>query len=362
LCDGNTEGAITKFGKMDSKSLAQMIMESVREPLLALDERFNIQFASGSFHRAFQISPEETHHRPLFELDSGAWDIPELRSLVERCLFERCAVDGFEIAHEFARIGRRVLLLHISPTGDTNDRGILVGFEDVTERRLVEREKAYLQSQTDDLLRQKEMLLEEMQHRILNSLQIIASILMLKARTVASEETREQLQDAHRRVLSVAAVQRHLHVSGRSELVEVAPYLTHLCASLAGSMLGEGSPDMLKVIAENGTVTSAEAVSLGLIVTELLINALKHAFPHPSAADAVAVRYETHGADWSLSVSDNGVGQKGGGSAGKGGLGTSLVKALAHQLGAVIETTTEPPGMRVSIVHSKMMAGLPLVA
>lgn len=347
---------------MDNNSLTRTIVESVREPLLALDERFNIQFASGSFHRSFQISPEETEHRPLFELDGGAWNIPELRSLVERCLSERCAVVGFEIAHEFARIGRRVLLLHISPTGDTNDRGILVGFEDVTERRLVEREKADLQSRTDDLLRQKEMLLEEMQHRILNSLQIIASILMLKARTVASEETREQLQDAHRRVLSVAAVQRHLHVSGRNELVEVAPYLTTLCASLAGSMLGEGSPDMLKVVAENGAVTSAEAVSLGLIVTELLINALKHAFPRPTAADAVVVRYEADGAEWTLSVSDNGIGRPSGGNAAQGGLGTSLVKALAQQLGAQIETTVGPPGMRVSIAHSTVMSRLAQVA
>jgi nitrogen-specific signal transduction histidine kinase len=181
------------------KSLAQTIMESVREPLLALDHRLNIQFASGSFHRSFQISPEETHHRPFFELDGGAWDIPEFRFLLERCLSERCAIEGFEIAHEFERVGRRVLLLHISPTDDTNDGGIIIGFEDVTERRLVEEEKSNLQLQTDDLLRQKEMLLEEMQHRILNSLQIIASILMLKARSVASDETREQLQDAHRR-------------------------------------------------------------------------------------------------------------------------------------------------------------------
>ena len=361
MCDG-TEGPIKQVGKMDKESLGQTILESVREPLLALDERFAIQFASGSFHRFFQISPEETDHRPLFELDSGAWDIPELRSLLERCLFERCAGEGFEIGHEFARIGRRVLLLHISPTGETNDRGILVGFEDVTERRLVERERADLQSQTDDLLRQKEMLLEEMQHRILNSLQIIASILMLKSRSVASDETREQLQDAHRRVLSVAAVQRHLHVSGRNELVEVAPYLTTLCASLAGSMLGEGSPDMLKVVAEKGAVTSAEAVSLGLIVTELLINALKHAFPRPTAADAVVVRYEADGAEWTLSVSDNGIGRPSGGNAAKGGLGTSLVKALAQQLGAQIETTVGPPGMRVSIVHSTVMSRLAQVA
>jgi chemotaxis protein methyltransferase CheR len=109
-------------------------------------------------------------------------------------------------------------------------------------------------------------------------------------------------------------------------------------------------------------VTSAEAVSLGLIVTELLINALKHAFPHPTAADAVVVRYEADGAEWTLSVSDNGVGRPSRGNAAKGGLGTSLVKALAQQLGAQIETTGGPPGMSVSIVHSTVMSRLAQVA
>jgi two-component sensor histidine kinase len=347
---------------MDDPSLAQTIVESVREPLLAVDEDFHILFASRSFHRSFQISPEDTHHRPLFELDGGVWEIPTLRLIIERCLSQHCAVEGFEIAKAFPRIGHRVLLLHISPTGDVHHRGMILGFEDVTDRRLIEQEKTDLQSQTDDLLRQKEMLLEEMQHRILNSLQIIASILMLKARSVASEETREQLQNAHRRVLSVAAVQRHLHVSGRSELVEVAPYLTNLCASLAGSMLGEGNPEMLNVIADYSRVTSAQAVSLGLIVTELLINALKHAFPSPGPADAVVVRYQVDGADWILSVSDNGIGQTTVESRGKGGLGTSLVKALANQLGAQIKMTSGPAGMCVSVAHSPLVPNLALVA
>jgi two-component system, chemotaxis family, CheB/CheR fusion protein len=79
---------------MDRKSLAQMIVESVREPLLALDGRLNIQFASGSFRRSFRINQEETHHRPVFEPDDCAWDIPQFRSPLERCLFERCAVEG----------------------------------------------------------------------------------------------------------------------------------------------------------------------------------------------------------------------------------------------------------------------------
>ena len=78
--------------------------------------------------------------------------------------------------------------------------------EDVTERLILEREK-------DELLRQKDVLLEEMDHRIANSLQIIASIILMKARGVESEETRLHLQDAHKRVMSVAAVQKQLHAS-----------------------------------------------------------------------------------------------------------------------------------------------------
>ena len=83
-----------------------------------------------------------------------------------------------------------------------------------------------------ELLREKDMLLEEMAHRVANSLQIIASILLLKARTVQSEETRLQLEDAHQRVLSVAAVQQHLHVTGdgnsRSSLAITLPnYAKH---------------------------------------------------------------------------------------------------------------------------------------
>ena len=128
-------------------------------------------------------------------------------------------------------------------------------------------------------MRQKELLLEEMQHRIANSLQIIASILLLKARSVQSEETRGHLQDAHKRVMSVAAVQQHLQASGHGEPIAVGPYLSKLCATLAQSMIGETRPVALETKVSGGTVVSSEAVSIGLIVIESVINALKHAFP-----------------------------------------------------------------------------------
>jgi chemotaxis protein methyltransferase CheR len=196
-----------------------------------------------------------------------------------------------------------------------------------------------------------------MQHRIVNSLQIIASILMLKARAVTSEETRQHLQDAHRRVMSVAAVQQHLHSSGQTDKIEIAPYLSKLCESLAESMIGESRPAELKVTADENYVLSADAISIGLIVTELVINALKYAFPDPAKAASVCVDYEVNGMDWKLSVSDNGIGRaKDSGPPAKGGLGTSLVKALAHQLDAKVELVSSSDGMRVSVTHSTFVS------
>ena len=98
-----------------------------------------------------------------------------------------------------------------------------------------------------ELLRQKQVLLQEMQHRVANSLQIIASILLLKARTVKSEETRAHLKEAHQRVMSVAAVQEQLHASGHGELIERGPYLSRLCETLAASMIGDSRPIGLDV-------------------------------------------------------------------------------------------------------------------
>src|SRR3984893_14139680 len=178
---------------------------------------------------------------------------------------------------------------------------LLLTIADVTEQRAMEQEMK-------ELMWQKELLLEEMQHRVANSLTIIASILMLKAKTVQSEETRQHLQDAHSRVMSVAAVQNHLHAAGQIGSIEMAPYLSRLCEALAESMIGESRPILLKVEARAGHVPSRQAVSIGLLVTELVINALKHAFPAVTRGGQVVVAYELAGTNWKLSISENGIG------------------------------------------------------
>jgi chemotaxis protein methyltransferase CheR len=288
--------------------------------------------------------------RAVYALGDGQWNIPALRFLLENIAPQHTMLEGYEVEREFPGIGRRSMLLSAREVvSQRNARKlILLTIEDVTERRAAEREMA-------ELLLQKEMLLQEMQHRIANSLQIIASILLLKARTVQSEQTRMHLRDAHQRVMSVAAVQQQLLASSHGNPVYIGPYLSRLSQPLAASMTDDSRPISLEVQAEGGgTASSAEAASIGLIVTELVINAFKHAFVGDEAAGLVVVAYEAAETSWRLAVSDNGIGTPKGQSDSdkpRPGLGTIIVAALAKQLDARVEVTRSRRGTTVSITH-----------
>jgi two-component sensor histidine kinase len=336
----------------EARAFAQAIVDTVREPFLVLDKDLRVLAASRSFYSAFKVSPEDTQGRLLYTLGDGQWDIPKLHLLLEKIVPEHGVMEGYEVEHEFPGIGSRTMLLNARQVfyeGGSHTT-ILLGIDDVTAQRVLEREK-------DVLLRQKDMLFEELQHRVSNSLQIIASIILMKARAVQSEETRLHLQDAHKRVLSVAAVQKQLHASGTTGSIAIERYLSSLCESLASSMIGDSRPISLKVNSDGGYASSREAESLGLIVTELVMNALKHAYPNEKTKGQITVTYDVAGTNWKLSVSDNGTGKPDGVFAqAKSGLGTGIIKALSHQLGAQVETLSGPGGTTVSITHATFPA------
>ena len=332
----------------DGITLAHAIVDTVRDPLVVLDHDLRVIAASRSFYETFRLVRDDVRGQLLYEIDGNQWDIPELRDLLETISNGQATIEGYEVDREFPVIGRRVMLLNARKV--FYEKGahttVLLAFEDITSRRAIER-------QVQELLQEKDMLLEEMQHRVANSLQIIASILLIKARTVQSEETRLQLEDAHQRVLSVAAVQQHLHVVAGGKPIEIGNYLTKLCETLAQSMIGDGRPISLKVDADAGTAISRDAVSIGLIVTELVMNALKHAFTRETRDAAIVVAYRVAGFDWKLTVSDNGVGKPDVvASQTKPGLGTSLIKALTRQLDAVVDIASNSTGTAVSVTHA----------
>jgi chemotaxis protein methyltransferase CheR len=339
----------------DAQTLAQAIVNTIVEPFLVLDPQLRVLAASRSFYATFKVDPDHTVGELLYALGDGHWDIPALRLLLETIIPQKTVMEGFEVELDFPNVGRRNMLLNARKVVYENSSSatILLAFHDDTVRRDIEREKEVLQLRSDELLRQKQTLLDEMQHRVANSLQIIASILMLKARAVTSEEARKHLNDAHQRVMSVASVQQHLHTVDGIDQIEVGAYLTKLCGSLASSMVSEGQPIDIAVTADAGVIPSKDAISIGLIVTELMINAIKYAFPVLRAGAKIGVSYEVQGHDWKLVVADNGVGKQDddAGSA-SGGLGTAIVQALVRQLDARVDIASGPAGMSVSITRA----------
>jgi two-component sensor histidine kinase len=277
------------------------VIASSNEPLLFLNADLEIIAASASFCRTFQIDPATIPGRKLSELGGGEWDMPKLSSLLKATASGSVEIAAYEI--DLIRKGKETRNLLVN-AHQLNDAGrepvrLLVAVTDVTLVRAEARQK-------DELIREKAILLQEVQHRVANSLQIIASLLMQSARRVQSEEARGHLHDAHQRVMSIAAVQRHLASSTPGD-VALAPYFAQLCESLGASMIHDSKQLSIAVTVDDSVVSANVSVSLGLIITELVINALKHAFPERRHGK-IKIDYRSDGSDWTLSVVDDGVG------------------------------------------------------
>ena len=328
-------------------ALALALVASSDAPILLLDGDLTVVAASASFCHAFQIDPAATEGSSLFALGAGEWDVPQLRSLLRATLSGAAQIDAYEMDLTRSDRGSRRLVItaHQLDHGDPLNVRLLLSVSDVTDARLAERLK-------DDLLREKAILYQELQHRVDNSLQIIASVLMQSARRISSAQTRSHLFDAHSRVMSVAALQSQL-VASRVGEVPLGVYFTELCQSIGASMIQDHDKLRLRVETDDSVALADASVSLGLIVTELVINALKHAFPLNRGGD-ILVSYKSSPAAWTLSVTDDGVGMPTVRVPTKG-LGTSIVEALAKQLHATVDTADAGPGTRVSIVHKSLL-------
>jgi PAS domain S-box-containing protein len=326
-------------------SLTMAVVSASPGPLLLLDGGLHVVGASASFCDAFGLDRDQLIGRPFFAVGAGEWDRPQLRSLMEATVSGAATIDAYEldIARPHHATRRLIVQARRLDYLDLANLRVLVAVSDVTEARKDERLK-------DEAIRQNTVLLQEVRHRVANSLQIIASVLMQNARKTQSDETRAHLHDAHHRVMSVAAMERLLSISEDGD-VAVQSYFRRLCESIAASMIGDPERISLSVGGGEGVVDARVSVSLGLIVTELVINALKHAFPD-GRAGAIVVDYEFKGPNWTLSVSDDGVGMPTDSALIRTGLGTSIVEALARQLEATVRSAPAHPGTKVSIEHT----------
>lgn len=167
------------------------VVVSSNEPLLFLTDDLKVIAASASFCRAFEIDPATVTGRPLSQLGHGEWAMPKLASLLRATASGSARIEAYEI--DLVRPDHKARQLVVNARtlddGDADNIRLLLAITDVTDMRAEARLK-------DNLVRDKAMLLQEVQHRVANSLQIIASVLMQSARRVQSEEARGHLQNA----------------------------------------------------------------------------------------------------------------------------------------------------------------------
>jgi two-component sensor histidine kinase len=327
----------------DNMSIA--LISSSYAPLVLLKEDLTVIAASKSFCLAFGLDYAGVTGKKFTELGRGEWNVRQLNSLLQATIAGKAAIDVYEM--DLIRTGEKTLRLlinaHTLDYFEAESIRVVLAITDVTSQRLAEKHK-------DDLVREKQLLLQEVQHRVANSLQIIASVLLQSARKVQSSETREHLHDAHNRVMSIAMLQKHLS-STSVENVGLRSYFSDLCASIGASMIGNPERIKLTTHCDDSVVDPDISVSLGLVVTELVINSLKHAFPGRTQHGSITVDYRSDGNAWTLVVVDDGVGMPKDEEDRKPGLGTGIVEALAGQLNAVVSVTDQAPGTQVSVTH-----------
>ena len=341
------------------------MVRSSTSPLVLLDGALLVVTASDSFCAAFRLDPATIEGQSVFALGQGEWDLARLRSLLG-AVVGGAATRPYELLFESSGTGGRRCLRVDAHTLDYDDPGtvrILMAVEDVTDARAATRHN-------EQLIADKLLLNRELQHRVANSLQIIASVLMQSALRVGSDEARTHLHQAHNRVLSIAEVQRQLATTGE-DAIALLPYVTQLCASIAASMIPDPTRLSIAVDVDDSRIASDISVSLGLIVTELVINALKHAFPDDRRG-IIRVTYTAieRPADapgeggWQLEVRDDGIGMPPAHAA-RAGLGTSIVEALVRQRQARLAITDAHPGTTITVRHPAADAGgaqvLPMV-
>jgi PAS domain S-box-containing protein len=135
------ELAVIKKTADEVSEFAESIINTVREPLISLDQDLRVVAVSRSFYEFFKVKPEETVGHLIYDLGNKQWDIPKLRELLETILPQKTSFDNYEVEHDFAAIGRRIMLLNarqIQRTSKTNERIILLAIEDITERKEIE--------------------------------------------------------------------------------------------------------------------------------------------------------------------------------------------------------------------------------
>jgi PAS domain S-box-containing protein len=312
----------------DSVRRIRLIADNVPVLIAYIDDQEIYRFANRKFQEWYATNDMVGKH--LREI-AGERQYQAIRNYVDT------ALSGSPITFDYSRVypdGRR-RFVEIAYIPHFAAEGKVLGFftlvQDLTERKVAE-------EQIKASLAEKVLLIQEIHHRVKNNLQVISSLLYLQSEQIADPRLRTVLQDSQNRVKSMALIHEKLYQAKDQVRVDVAEYIQNLTGYLFRSYAAQASNVQLHVKVDNVQLGIDSAMPCGLIINELLSNALKHAFPADRSGEIHVELHHNPDGQYTLLVSDNGVGIPVDLDLHKNpSLGLQLVHTLVNQLDGTIE-------------------------
>jgi PAS domain S-box len=307
-----------------SQEYAESIINTIREPLIVLDQDLRVLSVSRSFYEVFKVKPEETVGQLIYDLGNKQWDIPKLRELLETILPQKATFDNYQVEHDFATIGRRIMLLNARQIHRVlgKERIILLAIEDITERREIENglEKAHeelkdLATELKRVARVKSEFLANMSHELrtpLNSINGFSEVLYDETFGPLNEKQKKYVNNVltsgkHlllliNQILDMAKVE-----AGKMKLTLSSLPMQSLLKEislLVADMVNKKKLQMLLEIAED--LSNIEADDLK--VKEIIFNLLSNAIKFTPEGGKIGMRAKKAGSEIEITVWDTGVG------------------------------------------------------
>ena len=307
-----------------SQEYAESIINTIREPLIVLDQDLRVLSVSRSFYEVFKVKPEETVGQLIYDLGNKQWDIPKLRELLETILPHKATFDNYQVEHDFATIGRRIMLLNARQIHRVlgKKRIILLAIEDITERREIENglEKAHeelkdLATELKRVARVKSEFLANMSHELrtpLNSINGFSEVLYDETFGPLNEKQKKYVNNVltsgkHlllliNQILDMAKVE-----AGKMKLtLSSLPMQSILneISLLVADMVNKKKLQMALEIVEDLSDIEAD----DLKVKEILFNLLSNAIKFTPEGGKIGMRAKNAGSEIEIVVWDTGVG------------------------------------------------------
>ncbi|SMF92076.1 Two-component sensor histidine kinase, contains HisKA and HATPase domains [Azospirillum oryzae] len=224
---------------------------------------------------------------------------------------------------------------------------LAAAIEHALEKACLRRERERAEQEVRAARDRAELLLREVNHRVANSLALVAALVRMQRTGLSDSTARTALEETQARITAIAGIHRSLYTSDDVVSVRFDTYLETLLAEMHTAMALR-RPDSFIVVADPVSVPTDKAVSLAVIVTELVTNACKYAYPD-GRSGSIRVRAMTADGQLSVSVEDDGVGFSENHTPQGTGLGTRIVQAMASSLGALLHHDRQHPGTRVTL-------------